>query len=159
MVIQHQVSGPTVVLKSVSLLSFYVNALGSNEIYAAFFVVLHKKIPDLWLKGRCWAALVWYTGFQELVPWRWELHHQHAVQVAIHTNQNDVEITLFWSQQSHELTLTAESLDSPGLLKNGWRHPHSTTEHWEGSVAHTRGVSEASSRLIPGLLTQQVSHF
>lgn len=119
MVIQHQVSGPTVALKSVSLLSFYVNALGSNQTYTAFFVVFHKKIPDLWLKGRCRAALVWYTGFQELVPWRWELHHQHAVQVAIHTNQKDVEITLLWSQQSHELTLTAESLDSPGLLKNG----------------------------------------
>lgn len=101
---------------------------------------------------------VWYTGSQELVPWKWELQHQHAVQEATDTNHNDVETTLLQSQQSHELTSTANSLDSPFLLKNGDTTPIPPLSIGRActNAARTQEVSGALRGLMPGLLTQQV---
>lgn len=157
MVIEHPVFGPTFALKPISLLSYHVNALGSNQIYAAFFATFYRETPDLRSRGRCRTACIWYTGSQELVPWKWETLHQHTAQEGTHTNQNDRETTSCWSQQSHELTLLADSLDSPFLLKNDDTTPILPLSIGRActNVAHTQGVSGASSRLMPGLLTQQ----
>lgn len=50
-----------------------------------------------------------YAGFQELVPWKWELYHQHAVWEDTHTNQNDVETG---HSKGTELPLPFDNLDS-----------------------------------------------
>lgn len=61
------------------------------------------------------------------------------------------------TEQSHELSLTADSLDSPFLWKNGDITPIltlSTGRAWTND-AHNQEIFGVSSRLMPGLLTQQ----
>lgn len=56
-----------------------------------------------------------YAGSQELVPWKWELHYQHAVWEDTHTNQNEMETG---HSRGIELPLVSDSLDSLFSLKN-----------------------------------------
>lgn len=52
----------------------------------------HILLRNSWpVSQRKMQLSIGYAGSQELISWKWELYHQHAVWEDTHTNQNEVE--------------------------------------------------------------------
>jgi len=120
-----------------------------SDLHFWFFSTFHREISDLGDEGQ--------PVFGTPASKSWPRENGNCITSMLH-GKPPTPSRMTWKpcRFSHSKATNSYSsqLRWPFSLETWWHHPHSTTEHGRAcsNVAHIKGASGASSRLMPGLL-------